>query len=94
MRSTVDSIEKSLKNREEENLIDRYELRPNVGCVIMASGISKRFGENKLLVDFRGKKLIERVLELTEGSLFARRIVVTRTKEVEALCKEQGIEVI
>ena len=65
-----------------------------VGCVIMASGVSKRFGENKLLVDFHGKKLIERVLALTEGNLFARRIVVTRTKEVAALCREQGIEVI
>ena len=64
------------------------------GCVIMASGVSKRFGENKLLVDFHGKTLIERVLALTQGNLFARRIVVTRTKEVAELCRKQGIEVI
>ena len=83
-----------LKNRDDVYLIDMDDLRLHVGCVIMASGISKRFGENKLLVDFQGETLVERVLRLTEGNLFARRIVVTRTKEVEKLCKEQGIEVI
>ncbi len=65
-----------------------------IGCVIMASGVSKRFGENKLLVDFHGETLIEKVLNLTEGDFFQRRIVVTRTKEVEMLCKKKGIDVI
>jgi len=83
-----------LKSREDVYLIDMDELRLHVGCVIMASGISKRFGENKLLVDFCGETLVERVLKLTEGNLFARRIVVTRTKEVEELCKVLGIQVI
>lgn len=91
MRQTVDSIVKSFQNSNEKNMDD---LRLHVGCVIMASGISKRFGENKLLIDFQGETLVERVLKLTEGELFARRIVVTRTKEVEVLCKEFGIDVI
>ena len=83
-----------LKNREDVYLIDMDEMRLHVGCVIMASGISKRFGENKLLIDFQGQTLVERVFALTEGDLFARRVVVTRTKEVEELCKEKGIQVI
>jgi len=83
-----------LKNRGDVYLIDMDEMRLNVGCVIMASGISRRFGENKLLVKFHGKTLVEQVLDLTEGELFARRIVVTRTKEVFELCKEKGIEVL
>ena len=83
-----------LKNREDVYLVDLDEMRLNVGCVIMASGVSKRFGENKLLIDFQGETLIERVLKLSQGELFARRVVVTRTKEVEALCKEKGIDVI
>lgn len=83
-----------LKNREDVYLIDMDQMRLNVGCVIMASGISRRFGENKLLVDFQDETLIERVLKLTEGDLFARRVVVTRTKEVEELCKKRGIDVI
>ena len=49
-----------LKNREDVYLIDMDEMRLHVGCVIMASGISKRFGENKLLVDFQGETLVER----------------------------------
>ena len=83
-----------LKSREDVYLIDMDEMRLHVGCVIMASGISKRFGENKLLIDFQGETLIERVLNLTEGDPFARRIVITRTKAVESLCKERGCEVI
>lgn len=83
-----------LRSRDDVYLIDMDDLRLHVGCVIMASGISKRFGENKLLIDFKGKTLVERVLRLTEGELFARRVVVTRTKEVAQLCKERGIDVI
>ncbi len=64
-----------------------------IACVIMASGQGKRFGSNKLLADFNGKTLIQRVLDLTEG-LFEQRIVVTRTKEVARRCEEQGVPVI
>ena len=71
-----------------------FEKRAKLGCVIMASGQSKRFGENKLLVDFHGKTIIERILDLTEGDLFAKRVVLTRTKEVEEICKCKGVEVI
>lgn len=69
-----------------------------VGCVIMASGLGKRFGRNKLLEPFRGRSLIQRVLELTEeeaaGCLFDRRIVVTRSEEVRELCERQNVEVL
>lgn len=83
-----------LKNREDVYLVDMDEMHLCVGCIIMASGISKRFGGNKLLADFHGETLVERALKLTEGDLFAKRIVVTRTKEVELICKRRGIEVI
>ena len=33
------------------------ELLP-VGCVIMASGVSRRFGSNKLLADFCGEPML------------------------------------
>ena len=49
-----------LKNREDVYLIDMDDLRLHGGCVIMASGISKRFGENKLLVDFHGEASSEK----------------------------------
>ena len=66
---------------------------PRIGCVIMASGMSKRFGANKLMEDFHGRPMIQRALDATEG-LFARRVVVTRHESVASLCREQGVEVV
>lgn len=75
------------KKRESEEESNR------IGCVIMASGLGKRFGGNKLLADFGGTPLIVRALEATEG-VFARRIVVTRSEAVERLCLAAGVEAI
>ena len=66
---------------------------PQTGCVIMASGLGKRFGGNKLMADFFGKPMIQRALDATEG-LFDKRVVVTRHESVAALCREQNVEVI
>ena len=65
----------------------------NLGCVIMASGLGKRFGGNKLMADFNGEPLLCRALTVTEG-YFARRVVVTRHADVAALCRARNIEVI
>lgn len=65
-----------------------------VGCVIMASGLSRRFGTNKLLATFRGKTFLETVLELTGSVPFAKRAVVTRSEEVKQICEARGVEVI
>ena len=63
------------------------------GCVIMASGLGKRFGGNKLMADFRGRPMIQRALDATEG-LFTRRVVVTRHESVAELCRGQNVEVV
>ena len=64
-----------------------------MGCVIMASGLGKRFGNNKLMADFRGKPLITYILDAT-SDIFSKRIIVTRHESVAALCKEKNIDVI
>ncbi len=66
---------------------------PNLGCVIMASGLGKRFGGNKLMADFDGQPLICHALTVTEG-LFSRRVVVTRHADVASLCHAQNVPVI
>ena len=64
-----------------------------IGCVIMASGLGKRFGGNKLMADFHGKPMIQRAVDATDG-LFAARVVVTRHESVAALCREQNLDVV
>lgn len=66
---------------------------PKLGCVIMASGLGKRFGGNKLMEDFHGKPMIQRALDATDG-LFSKRVVVTRHESVAALCRELGADVV
>ena len=66
---------------------------PKLGCVIMASGLGKRFGANKLMADFHGKPMILRALAATEG-LFSHRVVVTRHESVASLCREQDVDVV
>ena len=66
---------------------------PQIGCVIMASGLGKRFGSNKLMADFHGAPLIQRALDATEG-LFAHRVVVTRHESVAALCRAKNVDVV
>ena len=66
---------------------------PRIGCVIMASGLSKRFGSNKLMADFHGAPLIQRALDVTDG-LFSHRIVITRHESVAAFCRDQNIDVV
>ena len=79
--------------RASRELYAHYFPGNALGCVIMASGLGKRFGGNKLMADFAGQPMIARILAATEGS-FDRRVVVTRHEDVAALCREQGVEVV
>ena len=79
-----------LRQRKDVFLVDLDAPFGNCGCVIMASGLGKRFGENKLMAEFLGEPLITRILDVTEG-LFAKRIVVTRHEDVAELCKKRDI---
>ena len=80
-----------LCSREDAFTVDLDDPYGNIGCVIMASGLGKRFGGNKLMADFHGEPMICRILDATEG-IFAQRIVVTRSEEVAALCQKRGIQ--
>lgn len=59
-----------------------------VGCVVMAAGNARRFGENKLAAQLRGRSLILRALEAVPAELFETVVVVTQYPEVMRLAKE------
>ncbi len=82
-----------LCRRTDVFLVDLDAPFGNLGCVIMASGLGRRFGGQKLMEVFREKPLIQWALDATEG-VFARRIVVTRHEDVRDLCLSQNIPVL
>lgn len=53
-----------------------------ISAIVMASGFSKRMGENKLLMDFNGKTIIENTFEALKKCDFKEVIVVSQYEEV------------
>ena len=86
-------IFRELTGREDVFLVDLDAPYGKLGCVVMASGLGKRFGGNKLMADFRGEPLICRALSASRG-IFHRRVVVTRHEDVAALCRRLGMDVV
>ena len=80
----------ALCRREDVFLVDLDDPFGAVGCVIMASGLGKRFGGNKLMAEFNGRPMLCQILDATEG-IFRRRVVVTRHEDVARLCRARGI---
>ena len=65
-----------------------------IGCVIMASGMARRFGSNKLLHDFHGEPIMVRILRAMMASAVRFPVVVTRHPEVVDICKAENIPAI
>lgn len=61
------------------------------GLVIMASGLSKRFGSNKLMENLNNKPIINWIIDTT-NDMFDKRVVVTRSLEVKSLCDDLKIQ--
>lgn len=64
------------------------ENRPKLGCVVMAAGNARRFGENKLAAEVQGRSLILRTLEAVPAECFDAVAVVTQYPEVMRLAGE------
>ena len=66
----------------------------SIGCIVMAAGNAKRFGDNKLAAKVDGKTLIERALDAVPDEQFSRVVVVTQYDEIESLARGRGFDVI
>lgn len=66
------------------------EKKQEIGCVIMASGLSERYGKNKLLEKPDGREVILHTAENLAAAGF-RPLVVTRSEKVKELADREGI---
>jgi len=65
-------------------------MEKTIGCVVMAAGNARRFGENKLMAALDGRTLIERALDAVPASLFSDVVVVTQFDGIAALAEGRG----
>ena len=61
-----------------------------LGCVVMAAGNARRFGENKLAARLEGRSLIQRTLEAVPPEVFDAVAVVSQYQEILDLAGEFG----
>lgn len=60
--------------------------------IILAAGYSNRMGQDKLLLEIEGKKILERVIIATKNSQLDDIVLVYRTEEVKELADKYGIK--
>lgn len=78
-----------LKKRDDVLFVDLDGF--DMGCVIMASGLGKRFGGNKLMAPLGGKPVIAWAMDAAKD-VFSKVVVVTRHEDVRKLCMEKNVE--
>lgn len=61
-----------------------------INAILMASGLSTRMGENKLFLDFKGKKIYQHTLDLLKGLDLNKVIVVSSYDEILKEAEETG----
>lgn len=61
-----------------------------IACVVLASGLGRRFGSNKLLSQLAQKQIVQHILDNTTG-IFRERVIVTRHQEIQNSCQKQNI---
>ena len=65
-------------------------MRKTIGCILMASGLSVRYGKNKLLEKLAGREIILRTADSLAAAGFSP-LAVTRSPEVQAPMEREGI---
>lgn len=55
----------------------------NISAIVMASGFSKRMGENKLKLEVKGKRMFEYTVDLLDSLDFSEKILVTNDEDIK-----------
>lgn len=65
-----------------------------INCIVMAAGYGSRIGTNKLLLEYRDKKLIEHIMDKILQINFYSRLVVAKDKEVLDIACKRGFKIV
>lgn len=65
-----------------------------VSGIIMASGLSKRMGQDKLLMTYEGRPIIDWSLEAVEKSSLSPKLVITGNEEIKAVALKRNLSVV
>ena len=65
-----------------------------ISAIIMASGFSSRMGENKLLMKYNNKFLIEYTLDVISKCSFNDKIIVTQYKRIKEIGEKLNFKVV
>ena len=84
----------SIKSRSDVLLIDIDNTFSSISCIIMASGMSKRFDTNKLLASFNNNTLFENAINISHFVSFGKTLAVTRHDELVQICEREHIHCI
>ncbi|EJP21473.1 MobA-like NTP transferase domain protein [Peptostreptococcaceae bacterium AS15] len=62
----------------------------DLSIIILASGLSKRMGQNKLLMDFKGKKMYQHCINSVKKCDIKQKIVVSAYDEILEYARDMG----
>ena len=65
-----------------------------ISAIIMASGFSRRMGENKLLMKYNNKFLIEYTLDVISKCNFKDKLIVTQYEKIKEIGKNLDFKVV
>lgn len=65
-----------------------------LGAIIMASGFGSRMGQDKLLLQYRGKAFIEHIIEKVQACPFESIVLVVNSERFQSISKDYKIQIV
>lgn len=66
----------------------------DIAAIVMASGLSRRMGEDKLKLPFRGKLLYQHIVDIVSDLPFKEKIIVTSKDYIAEYSKEKKFTIV
>ena len=65
-----------------------------ISAIVLASGYSKRMGTDKLLLEYKGKTIIQWTIDVIKECPFSEIILVTRQREIVEIGEKLNVKII